>query len=76
MDRIITEELWSHVCFERDEEVFLTYLVQIGPTTVDYTVKLNTSEVNLVKSDSSMVKKLLGSFNQSRFITPPIWPKK
>ncbi|MGF1866587.1 hypothetical protein L4D15_15190 [Enterovibrio norvegicus] len=76
MDRIIKEELWSHVCFERDDEIYLTYLVQSGPATVDYTVKLNTSEVNLVKSGDSEVKRLLGGFEQSRFIIPPIWPTK
>ncbi|OEE65472.1 hypothetical protein A1OS_13685 [Enterovibrio norvegicus] len=76
MDRIIKEELWSHVCFERDDEIYLTYLVQSGPATVDYTVKLNTSEVNLVQSGDSEVKRLLGGFEQSRFIIPPIWPTK
>ena len=76
MDRIIKEELWSHVCFESNDGIYLTYLIQFGPATVDYTVKLNATEVNLVKSDSFVVKRLVGSFNQSRYIIPPIWPNK
>ncbi|MDD1781142.1 hypothetical protein LRP49_07980 [Enterovibrio sp. ZSDZ35] len=76
MDRIIEEELWNYVCFERDDNIYLTYVGQSGHATVDYTVKLNAYEVNLVKSGHSSVKRLLGGFNQTRFIIPPFWPIK
>ena len=72
MDTIIEEEQWNYVCFERGGDVFLTYLVQTGPATVDYTVKLSANEASSVKSGISSAKQLLGGFSQSRLIKPPI----
>ncbi|OCQ23149.1 hypothetical protein A7985_04145 [Pseudoalteromonas luteoviolacea] len=76
MDIVIEEERWSFVCFERGEEIFLTYLVQTGPAMVDYTVKLNTNEIASIKSGMYKAKSLLGSFDSSRFVKPAIWPQK
>lgn len=76
MDTIIEEEQWSFVCFERGEEVFLTYLVQTGPATVDYTVKLRVNEIAAIKSGKNSAKSLIGGFDNHRLVKPPVWPSK
>ena len=76
MDRIIEEEIWNYVCFEKGEDVFLTYMVQHGPATVDYTVRLSANEANSVKQGHTSAKSMLDSFDASRFVKPSLWPSK
>ncbi len=76
MDRVIEEENWNYVCFERGQNVFLTYLIQHGPVTLDYTVELNSEEKHLIKSGKFKAKQLLGGFDEARLLSPPIWPSK
>ncbi|WP_199609777.1 hypothetical protein [Flocculibacter collagenilyticus] len=81
MEKIIEEAPWSYVCFEKDSEIFLTYVVQHGFVTTDYTVKLNRSEAAFVRSGALTAKLLVSKFAgnsaiQSRLVLPAIWPKK
>lgn len=82
MDRVINEELWHYVLFERDSQTYVTYLVQYGPATVDFTIKLNESEASEIASGKRTINTLVEGFKsggaslEARFIKPPLWPNK
>lgn len=82
MDRVINEESWNYVLFERDSQMYVTYLVQYGPATVDFTIKLNGSETSDISSGKRTINALVDGFKsggaslESRFIKPPLWPNK
>jgi hypothetical protein len=82
MDRVINEESWNYVLFERDSQMYVTYLVQYGPATVDFTIKLNGSEASDISSGKRTINTLVDNFKrggaslESRFIKPPLWPNK
>ncbi|WP_156804629.1 hypothetical protein [Gallaecimonas xiamenensis] len=82
MDRVINEESWNYVLFERDSQMYVTYLVQYGPATVDFTIKLNAPEISDISSGKRTISSLIEHFKnsgancESRFIKPPLWPNK
>ena len=79
-DRIVAEEPWHFVIFERAGSYFATYLTG-GPVETDNTVRLAESEVAALK-DPGFPKTLIERFRANtdalspRLVSPPIWPHR
>jgi hypothetical protein len=78
---VIAEQAWSYVLFDDGKGWVLTFLIG-GVVEVDVSVRLNSAEIEAIKTDSAAIKPLLASMQSNRAayadreIRPPVWPKK
>ena len=76
---VISEENWSHVLFEHDNDWILTVLISEGAATYDRCIKLVEMEKKQVRENPAYVKvlvdKVRSGSEKGRYVLPPIWPQ-
>jgi hypothetical protein len=81
MMKVIAEQPWSYVLFDDGEYWVLTYLIG-GVVEIDVSIRLNSDEIEAIKTDASAIMPLLTNMKSNRSayadreIRPPVWPPK
>ena len=80
-DKVLAEERWSYVLFERGDRALLTF-ASGGPVEIDQTVSIPVEEARALANSQprlrAYVQTLLSNRDElcSRRLSAPVWPDR